>query len=98
MNEFLIRFNLEANDNLYDNKTYSNKIYFLYNDIIYEDNNNSEIEKEWEILKAKMTKIHKIVIKEYVKLKKKIFFNNPLEENKSVVRMYFQKFNNKEQY
>ena len=98
LNDFLIRFNLEANDNLYDKKTYSNKIYFLNNEIIYENNDNSEIEKEWEILKTKMEEIQQIITKEHVKLEKSMFFKNLLEEKESNVRMYFLKLNNKEQY
>ena len=98
LNEFLIRFNLEENDNLYEKITYSNKIYFLNNEIIYENNDNSEIEKEWEILKTKMEEIQQIIMKGPVELKRSTFFNNLLEEKESNVRMYFHFLNNKEQY
>ena len=45
LNEFLKRFNIEENDNLYEGKTFSDKIFFFNNEIIYENNDNSEIEK-----------------------------------------------------
>ena len=99
----LSKFNIEENDEMYeDRKAYSHKPFFINNDIIYETNNNSDNEKEWEIMKDQMKEIREIIKNEQMKeLKKNEFFNFLLNNNESKVEEYFNKLKrleNKDKY
>ena len=99
----LSKFNIEENDEMYEErKAYSNKTFFINNEIIYETNNNSDTEKEWEIMKDKMKEIREIIKNEQMKeLKKNEFFNFLLNNNESKVEEYFNKLKrleNKDKY
>ena len=99
----LSKFDIEENDEMYEKrKAYSNKTFFINNEIIYETNNNSDTEKEWEIMKDKMKEIREIIKNEQMKeLKKNEFFNFLLNNNESKVEEYFNKLKrleNKDKY
>ena len=98
LNKFLNRFNFEENDNLYEGKIYSNNIYYLNNEIIYETNNNAETEKEWELLKTRMKEIQQTIIKDFKVLNKGNFFNNLLGEIDSDIRYFFNNLHKEKFY
>ena len=101
INKFLNRFNIQKNDDIYE-KEYTNKIFFINNEIIYDTNNNDDIQKEWEMMSLKMKEIREIIKSEKTKnLKKDEFFEFLLNDNKYKVVDYFKKLlnlKNKDKY
>ena len=78
INKFINKFNIEENENddMYkEGKSYSNKIFFINNKIIYDTNNNADTQKEWEKVNDKIKEIREIIKKEEIReLGKEDFF------------------------
>ena len=103
LDKFLVRFNVEDNDYINDGKTYSNKIYYIINKIIYEPNDNPDNEKEWKILEQKMKEIQSLIKNGKSKsLEKGKFFKNLLNDNDKIsditIKQDFSKLSKRDQY
>ena len=98
INKFINKFNIEENDDMYkDGKSFSNKIYFINTEIIYDTNNNADIQKEWEIINDKMKEIREIIKNEkIIELKKDDLFQILLNDSKYKIEEYFNKLNKAE--
>ena len=83
-------------------KTYSNKVFFINNEIIYDTNNNPEIQKEWEIINGRMKEIREMIKNQEAKeIQKSEFFNFLLNGSEYKVKDYFYKLRrleNKDKY
>ena len=98
-NKFLNKFNIDKNDVMYkEGKSYSNEIICINTEIIYDTNNNANIQNEWEIVTDKMKDIRDIIKKseEIIELKKEDFFKIMLNDNESKIEEYFNKINRPE--
>ena len=103
INQFINKFNIDENDDMYEGgKTYSNKIFFINNEIIYDTNNNPEIQKEWEIINGRMKEIREMIKNQEAKeIQKSEFFNFLLNGSEYKVKDYFYKLRrleNKDKY
>ena len=101
INKFINKFNIEENENddMYkEGKSYSNKIFFINNKIIYDTNNNADTQKEWEKVNDKIKEIREIIKKEEIRELGKEDFFKILDDNNTKIKEKFNKFDNRDKY